>query len=201
MTLVQGERLYVQLRKYYFHYLGQEDASPFLGLDWVVANLLIPVSGIQAPSLYYFSKVLDDPAPNLPRDGQEFKRMAPPDRDMDGSLLLPFSHGALPLRTLGREWRARTHLRLAQTAAAVERFRLEHDRWPEDLSELVPEYLDEVPRDLFCLDGEPLRYVVRPDGSRRIYSVGRNHRDDGGLTHRLDEQGADIVFVLEAGPR
>ncbi|MFP4174035.1 MAG: hypothetical protein ACLFV4_14115, partial [Candidatus Hydrogenedentota bacterium] len=135
MTLATGEGLYLHLRERYFHYLGQEDASPFLGLDWVVANLLIPVSGNQAPTLYYFSKVLDDPAEDLPRDGQEFKRMASPVRDMDTPLVSYFSRGAVPLGALGGEWRARTYLRLAQTAIAVERFRLEHERWPKDLGE------------------------------------------------------------------
>ncbi len=48
-------------------------------------------------------------------------------------------------------------LRLARTAVALERFRMEQGgSFPESLSELVPQYLEQVPLDPF--DGRPLRY-------------------------------------------
>ncbi len=54
---------------------------------------------------------------------------------------------------------------------------MENGRLPETLGELVPEYLDDVPRDDF--DGEPLRY----DRDKKVvYSVGEDLTDDGGFT-------------------
>ncbi len=46
----------------------------------------------------------------------------------------------------------------AQTAVAVERYRIAAGRLPVDLSDLVPAYLDGVPEDPF--DGRPLRYRI-----------------------------------------
>ncbi|MFO7775500.1 MAG: hypothetical protein R6W89_06845, partial [Candidatus Hydrogenedentota bacterium] len=199
---LMGERVLALEGHYLWDEPNDENVSALVDLREIVEKLVMPPVNERMVVLHFYSKVLDDAAEGLPRDGRELRELQESFQGMPLAMGgLANVHVDTTVRTFDSEWRARIRLRLAQTAAAVERFRLEHDRWPEDLSELVPEYLDEVPRDLFCLDDEPLRYVVRPDGSRRIYSVGRNHRDDGGLTHRLDEQGADIVFVLGAGPR
>lgn len=68
---------------------------------------------------------------------------------------------------------------VAAAALAAERFRLEWGRWPETLGELVPEYMEAVPEDRFA-DG-PIRYLQDEDGIR-LYSVGTDGIDNGGLT-------------------
>jgi hypothetical protein len=68
-------------------------------------------------------------------------------------------------------------LRCARAALAAERFRLETERWPESLGELVPDYLEAVPLDPF--DEKPLRYKIESD-KITIYSIGDNETDDGG---------------------
>jgi hypothetical protein len=62
------------------------------------------------------------------------------------------------------EWnlQAQAALRCAGVAVAVERFRQQHGRWPENLAEIPPEILPKVPTDPFTED--PLQYVVRSDG-------------------------------------
>ena len=73
---------------------------------------------------------------------------------------------------------------------------------PAKLAELVPNYLDEVPRDPMAPDGATIRY--RPQAEVPVlYSVGRNGIDDGGLV--WDEKGKkydrhnrrDLVFLLD----
>ena len=60
---------------------------------------------------------------------------------------------------------------------AAERYRLQHDRWPETLADLVAEgMLDEVPTDPY--DGKPLCYRTTRDGIV-IYSVGPNGEGRG----------------------
>ncbi len=85
-------------------------------------------------------------------------------------------------------------LRAACTAVAAERFRLAKGRWPTTLAELVPHFLDEVPRDPF--DGQPLRYVRKSEGPV-IYSVSYDREDQGGavLDNWLDK-GSDLPFFL-----
>ncbi len=67
---------------------------------------------------------------------------------------------------------------LLLTAIALERNRLRQGAYPSDLSALVPAYLPAVPLD--PVDGHPLRYRLRPDGSFLLYSIGLDERDDGG---------------------
>ncbi|HNY85534.1 MAG TPA: hypothetical protein PKN23_03480 [Candidatus Hydrogenedentes bacterium] len=104
-------------------------------------------------------------------------------------------------RAFEAEWRIRTQIGLARTAAAVERFRLANGRLPERLEELVPTFLDRVPVDPWN-KSNPVTYKVRkagdlvPTGPERqgrhvarqvredgefvVYSYGQNLKDDGG---------------------
>ena len=91
--------------------------------------------------------------------------------------------------------RGQAALRTACTALAMERFRLAKGRWPEKLSELVPEYLAETPVDPF--DGQPLR-LVRKGQAIIVYSVGIDKEDNGGaVVLNPSVKGSDIGFVLQ----
>lgn len=67
---------------------------------------------------------------------------------------------------------------MAQTAVALQRHRLRHGSLPESLSALVPELLKALPID--HMDGKPLRYERRTDGSFSLHSVGEDGRDEQG---------------------
>src|SRR5581483_243634 len=73
---------------------------------------------------------------------------------------------------------AETGRRLLIAAIALKRFQMAHHACPAALSELVPQYLPKVPNDF--MDGQPLRYQCKTDGSFLLYSVGENGVDDGG---------------------
>ncbi len=68
--------------------------------------------------------------------------------------------------------------RLVMTEAAIRAFQAQHKRLPDDLAELVPEYLSKTPTDPFG-DG-PLVFRRSDDGGYLLYSVGSNGVDDGG---------------------
>jgi hypothetical protein len=73
-------------------------------------------------------------------------------------------------------------LHLARAALAVEQFRVEHDRWPAKLAELVPDYLDAVPQDWYGSAGSTVSYMQTPTGVR-LWSVKQwNAKNDAGLT-------------------
>jgi hypothetical protein len=80
--------------------------------------------------------------------------------------------------------------RLGQSIIAVERYLRQHNRLPESLDQLVPEFLHEVPIDPF--DGKPIRYGPQNTGYK-LYSVGRNRTDEKGDDTR------DITFQVRAG--
>ena len=91
-----------------------------------------------------------------------------------------------------KEAEATAIIDLARTALQVEQFRLEHNRLPTDLSELVPKHLEAVPPDPF--DGEPLRYRTL-DRGYQLYSIGRDRQDDGGVEPPRDRRSGDTNAV------
>jgi len=83
------------------------------------------------------------------------------------------------------------------TTLAVRLFRMEKGRWPENLDELVPEYLENVPLDPFGL--KPLRYKKR-EGKWIIYSIGPDGKDDGGVKKYVRgeaEEGTNLIYEVE----
>jgi hypothetical protein len=80
-----------------------------------------------------------------------------------------------------------TERRLALTAVALRRFEVKHGHFPENLSELQPEFLSALPRD--GMRDNYLVYHVNQNGTFTLYSVGQDGRDDGGTpgpANRLD---------------
>ena len=79
---------------------------------------------------------------------------------------------------------------------ALAAFRTGRGAYPDRLEQLVPEFLPELPKDLF--DGQPLRY--RRDGAGyRLYSLCQNRRDDGGID--FDPATRERLDYTHASPR
>jgi hypothetical protein len=68
--------------------------------------------------------------------------------------------------------------RLLVTAIALKLHHLRSGKYPEELKDLVPKFIEKVPTDF--MDGKQLRYQLRPDGSFLLYSVGEDGIDNGG---------------------
>jgi hypothetical protein len=94
------------------------------------------------------------------------------------SFILLSADGNVVKNFLERAARTETHRNLVVTVLALERYRLRHGAYPPALSALVPELLRETPRDL--MDGQPLRYRRKDDGTFLLYSIGEDGKDDGG---------------------
>jgi len=70
-------------------------------------------------------------------------------------------------------------LSVTRLVVALNRYEMRNGKLPEALEQLVPEYIDSVPRDPY--DGKPFRY----DRNKEIvYSVGKNLKDEGGSIER-----------------
>ncbi len=97
---------------------------------------------------------------------------------------------------------------MAATALAIRLYETDNVERPGKLSALVPDYLPAVPVDPFSPDASPIRYQPHDEGNKRarLYSVGRDGKDNGGVRHRssdrrTDREGSDIPFDLSAKPR
>lgn len=101
-------------------------------------------------------------------------------RDDYGSIKYLLSGHLAPAleRAFAKAARMEAQRELVVTAIAIERFRLRHGKPPRDLSALVPEFLSKPPVD--PMDGQPVRYHAREDGTFLLYSVGEDGKDDGG---------------------
>jgi hypothetical protein len=91
------------------------------------------------------------------------------------------------------------HLHTAQTALAIERYRLSHGgELPGALADLVPTYLPATRIDPF--DGDSLRYKKLAKGYI-VYSIGPNCTDDGGaevdISKGKRKSPLDITFTVE----
>jgi hypothetical protein len=87
----------------------------------------------------------------------------------------------------------------AVLACALERFRLAQGQFPDSLDALAPAYLDRIPPDV--ISGEPLRYERTPDGQFRLWSVGWNNVDDGGIPGRSAGDTEQGDWVWEYPPK
>ena len=74
--------------------------------------------------------------------------------------------------------RVQTKLDQTGLAIAIERFRIARGMIPETLAELMPNFLPELPRDIYS--GVPMIYRQTENGRYLLYSVGPDRRDDGG---------------------
>lgn len=80
--------------------------------------------------------------------------------------------------TTKRALQMETQRRLMTTAIALERYRLKHASYPDDLAVMTPEWLPELPMDL--MNGKSLRYRKDSATKFHLYSVGLDGKDDGG---------------------
>ncbi len=87
-------------------------------------------------------------------------------------------------------------------ACLLERYRLANGRYPDSLNKLAPPSGTNLPHDV--TDGQPYHFLLKPNGSYLLYSIGWNEKDDGGLVvldkddpqhHRIDyDQGYWVWF-------
>ncbi len=89
-------------------------------------------------------------------------------------------------------------LNTTRIALVIERYRLAAGKLPESLSELVPSYLESVPKDPF--DGNEIRYK-KLDTGFVVYSIGEDLSDDDGKeepSRRTKESPTwDVTFIVE----
>ena len=89
------------------------------------------------------------------------------------------SESIVTLAGIGRRvMRAEAAKQIVVTAIALKRYQLQRGNYPPNLDLLVPEFVSTTPRD--PVDGKPLHYRLKADGTFLLYSVGDNGKDDGG---------------------
>jgi len=111
-----------------------------------------------------------------------------------------FSYLLVPNLGSARFKKATTEAKIlaARVGIACKIFKNRHGKFPEQLSQLVPDILSEVPTDPFS--GKSLIYRKTPSGFI-VYSVGSNGKDDGGKETREITRMATTCLPNWAPPR
>ena len=94
--------------------------------------------------------------------------------------------------------RRQSTIHLATIACALERYQKSSGRYPERLEELVPEFIQKMPHEV--VNGQPFQYRLLEDGTFKLYSVGWDERDDGGVasTEKNGRETGDWVWFFAA---
>ncbi|MCD4785387.1 MAG: type II secretion system protein GspG [Candidatus Eremiobacteraeota bacterium] len=88
-------------------------------------------------------------------------------------------------------------LRGMKLLCALKYYRAENGKYPDSLNELVPKYINKIPKDPFPRDGKYI-YKKKPDGSILLYSIGPDLKDDMGRNpgpYQNIIADGDIVFT------
>ena len=93
----------------------------------------------------------------------------------NGSLLYFLADQSMFRDYFTRRCFAHAYVESIQTIVAMQTYKLDKGALPENLNELVPDYLDELPVDPF--NGQTLEYSK---ADQWLYSVGTNFEDNGG---------------------
>lgn len=85
---------------------------------------------------------------------------------------------------------AQTAVNQGIIACALERFRIANGKYPEELVQLMPQFLKSIPDDV--VRGRPMLYENSHDGGFFLYGVGQNERDD----HKNKKSSDDWVWTF-----
>lgn len=88
--------------------------------------------------------------------------------------------------------RNQTWVDQAEIACALERFRLTNGKYPDKLAALVPQFIAKIPHDL--IGGKDMNYSCKDGDNFKLYSIGWNEIDDGGITAHTTDGKEDRDF-------
>jgi hypothetical protein len=138
---------------------------------------------------------------NVPRPYVEMQMAQPPDyKEISERLATPDNPlGEAMYRMLMPSFerflriycRGQFQVRALRAMFAMKAYHAEQGRLPESLEALVPDYLDEVPRDPF--DGKQLRYSRE---KKIIYTVGKDGKDTGGSPGEDRRESPDPTYEI-----
>ncbi|MFA0769359.1 MAG: hypothetical protein OXFUSZZB_002687 [Candidatus Fervidibacter sp.] len=186
---LKGERVVAGILVYDF-FRRKVGFGRWLLSTWIAAN--------QSLTLAFYRQLLPIAQKGVPYDRRKISRLiANFKRRTQGSTL----HFATMLADLlilteteevfDRVTETHALQRVTEVALALRLYRKEHGRYPEDLQALVPKFLPSVPSDPY--DGKPLRYRKLQKGFK-VWSVGENRKDDGGVKVRDWLRRGDLVL-------
>lgn len=176
---------------------SQTPPRPFAAIGWRV----MPAGWFEQNKVAILNVYLHHFLPQLDIDHRRVKPASSAESDAFIKQLRPSPYTILARlllpaldKTFAKCARAQATVDQAVMACALERFHLENKRYPATLDQLIPKFL--VKPLLDPITGEPQKYRLTPEGGYVLYSVGRDGRDDGGSTTKVEREPQDWVWTL-----
>jgi hypothetical protein len=211
--LLKGQGFFALFKSYKNNFklmTGEDPKFPTIFFSYVFLPAAMPVFGLNREQLesadYYENHVMPcinvsarTINPKASKASQDFavqlssqrNRWLHPQMLFEGSLKVSSD----VLRSFAK---CQTGLDEAIVACALERFKIEHGDYPANLNELVPQFIEKLPRDV--VNGEPLHYQRTPDGRFMLYSVGWDMQDDHGVSVDYDKSDERGDWVWQYSP-
>ena len=119
------------------------------------------------------------------------------DRDAETGNAFVVAWFLISERTPARPTSPVAHCRASMLLAALQLYKMDNGRMPGSLSQLVPEYLPELPEDPFSDED----FIYRREGEEwKLYSVGPDMKDNGGVhdyndrPKAVEEEETDLLY-------
>ncbi len=165
---------------------NEGDESILPQMSWRVPTFLVRSNQLRGAEMYTWLVDAADDHDAMRQATWRLEAETPklPRTQLIVKMLLPAMSRAAAVHT-----RISAQIECALTGLAAERYRLAIGRFPESLSELVPNFLDQIPIDPF--DGQPIRIKMTENGLI-VYTVDDDRVDNGGdvETDRSASKGA-----------
>ncbi|MHC4324040.1 MAG: hypothetical protein ACYSUX_07185, partial [Planctomycetota bacterium] len=186
----------------FFRAPGSVDPDPISGIPFRPILALYKAIGMADSDAIIYLDLMDGyiKSAQLPLHKRQEAAKAIETRFQSTSKIHILLHVMMPAlsRITTIDLRTFAHLRIARTALAIQRYRLAADKLPDKLADLVPKYLQSVPKDPF--DGKELRYK-RLEPGFVVYSIGEDLSDDGGKEkpprRTKESPNWDVTFIVE----
>jgi hypothetical protein len=143
---------------------------------WVYQNLVAYNRRVQA---FVPSSLRSKPPTISPTQVNQIRERVP--REIPSGPYGWLSQMAIPnfAKALEKVAHTQTSVNQARIVCALERCRLMRGKYPGSLTELQPQFIDQLPADI--ISGDPMKYRLTNDGKFLLYSIGWNETDDGGI--------------------
>ncbi len=148
----------------------------FMPGGWVYQNMAL-VATLEQKSIEAFdltnNLVLPYKAMMATRSTEDAFRHGTPWNFLAAVCIPNFSRGILTLA------RNQSLVDQAQIVCALERYRIDNGKYPDTLAALMPQFIAGLPHDV--IGGKPMNYRRLDEQNFKLWSVGWNQGDDGGI--------------------
>ncbi len=169
---------------------------------WMFPQMVFPAEGERMSMIRFYDEAIKAGA-DLRMSMESGSVRAWDDRVLEAmQFMSPRAATLLPAigRAYEAEYRIRMQLAMAQTGLSIRRYRLATGHLPDNLELLVPDYVAQIPVDIYTRELKPVSYRKLDNGGCIVYSFGMNRADNEGKERNGEDDSKADDFAFTVGP-